>query len=568
MPAGAQPAGVAPTSLRAVTAGSARVLFARWRDETVVALGAAREELDALNVYPVPDRDTGTNVYLTVEAAQAAAREADTDGAELAEVARAFVDGALRSARGNSGVIVSQLLRAAVPMLAAADPDAGPVASGELLARVLREASDAAWAAVGRPVEGTILSVARAAAEGAEAAAGDGATVPVVLRAATRAAHAALDRTPEQLDRLRQAGVVDAGGGALVVLLDTTERVLTGRVDRDARPTRAYGSGGLARRGLPVPLPAGDEDVWAGGPAYEVMYLLDADDAAVPSLRATLDPLGDSLVVVGGDGLWNVHVHVHDVGAAIEAGIAAGRPHRVVVTHLSQVHDARPATGASGGARAVVMTAAGPGLADLFTRSGAVVVEGVDGRRAGPQDLLDAVVGCGASEVVVLPNDRGVRTAAEAAAHEVRERGIRMAVIPTRAQVQGLAALAVHDPGREFDDDVVHMSAAAGQTRHGAVTVATGRAMTMAGPCETGDVLGVVDGDFAMVGSDLGDVAVLVVDRLLGGSGELVTIVAGADASDGLAERVESHVRSTRPEVDVLRHDGGQAGYPLLLAVE
>ncbi len=558
-----------------MTDGSApRELFARWCDQIVTSVGEARAELDALNVFPVPDADTGTNVYLTLEAAAQAAAEATAAGADLPRVARAFVDGALRGARGNSGVILSELFRAAVPLLVDATSGGDPVVAGKALAAALRDGADAAWAAVGDPLEGTILSVARAAAD----AAGEvsGASLPVVLRAATTAARQALDRTPGQLEPLRRAGVVDAGGRALVVVLEATERVLTGRV----APPRS------AVRHLPVPtMPRGarGEDVAAaGGPRYEVMYLLDAAADRVDELRRTLVGLGDSVVVVGGDGLWNVHVHVDDAGAAIEAGMAVGRPHRVVVTSLVQpsgggaegqraavadAHDQQPGPDPTG-ARTVLITAAGPGLAELFARAGAAVLDTSTRRRPRPAELLDAIVGSGAREVVVLPNDRAVVAAAEVAARQARDLGIRAAVIPTQAQVQGLAALAVHDPARSFDDDVVQMGAAAGHARHGAVTIATRQAMTSAGPCQAGDVLGVVDGDFAVVGADLQAVAVTVAERLLGGSGEMLTLVSGAGAPSDLARRVEQHVLAARPEVDVAVHEGGQAGYPLLLAVE
>ncbi len=191
-----------------------------------------------------------------------------------------------------------------------------------------------------------------------------------------------------------------------------------------------------------------------------------------------------------------------------------------------------------------------------------------DGRRCSTADLLAALLTSGAGEVVLLPNDRHVLGAAEAAAQQARERGVRVAVIPTRAQVEGMAALAVHEPGRGFDDDVVHMTAAAGHTRHGAVTVATRHAMTSAGSCQPGDVLGVVDGDFQLVGSDLVDTAQWVLDRLLVSGGELVTVVTGRDAPDDLAAGLEAYVVADRPEVDVLLHEGGQEGYVLFLAVE
>ncbi len=240
-----------------MTDGSApRELFTRWCEQIVTSVGEAREELDALNVFPVPDADTGTNVYLTLEAAGQAAAEATAAGAELPAVARAFVDGALRGARGNSGVILSELFRAAVPLLVDATSGGDPVVAGKALAAALRDGAEAAWAAVGDPLEGTILSVARAAAS----AAGEvsGAPLAVVLRTASTAARRALDRTPDQLEPLRRAGVVDAGGQALVVVLEATERVLTGRV----APPRS------AARHLPVPTmvrAAQGEDVAGGG---------------------------------------------------------------------------------------------------------------------------------------------------------------------------------------------------------------------------------------------------------------------------------------------------------------
>jgi hypothetical protein len=296
------------------------------------------------------------------------------------------------------------------------------------------------------------------------------------------------------------------------------------------------------------------------------MYLLDADDHAIPQLRRTLTGLGDSLVVVGGDGLWNVHVHVEDVGAAIEAGIVAGRPHRIRVTHFADQAARRPER--PSGARGVVAVAAGPGLTSLFADSGAQVVTGGPGRRCSTAEILAAVRDAGSAEVIVLPNDSDSVSVAEAAAHAARDDGIRVAVIPTRAQVQGLAAVAVHEPGRSFDEDVVAMTTAAGHARHGAVTVAARDAMTMAGHCRAGDALGVVEGDFAVVGDDLAGAATEVIDRLLGGGGEMVTLVSGADGDTALVETVVEHVREVRPDVETVVYDGGQQRYPLLIGVE
>ena len=529
-------------------------------DAATDALSAAREEIDALNVYPVPDGDTGTNMFLTVSAARDAIREVtDPDpGVALATALSAFSRGALLGARGNSGVILSQMLGAFTGRLGNAGSDE-PTAT--VLADALREATDASYAAVGVPVEGTILTVARAASDAAVAyAAAPRARARGVFTAAAAAAREALAHTPEQLKTLADAGVVDAGGRGLCVVLDAAETVLTGR-----RPPSVTGP--IGRHTIPVPI-AG-EDLTPDGPAYEVMYLLDATEAGIPTLKTTLGALGDSLVVVGGSGLWNVHVHVDDVGAAIEAGIVAGRPYRIRVTHFAeQVAAARAKVGARKG-RAVVAVAAGPGLSALFASAGATVIEGGPARRPSTGMILEAIHASGAAEVIVLPNDPDSHRVAEIAARTAEEdRGIRVAVINTQAQVQGLAAIAVHEPGRSFERDVMEMTATSRHARHGAVTVAVRQAMTMAGACEPGDVLGVIGGDFAVVGRDQYDVACAIVDRLLGGGGELVTLVSGAEDAEKLAVRCAAYIDARYPHVDAVVYDGGQERYPLLMSVE
>jgi dihydroxyacetone kinase-like predicted kinase len=297
------------------------------------------------------------------------------------------------------------------------------------------------------------------------------------------------------------------------------------------------------------------------------MYLLDAADERVPDLRKALAELGDSLLVVGGDGLWNVHVHVDDVGAAVEAGIEAGRPHRIVVTHFRDQVAAQSGAVERAG-RAVVAVAPGEGLAELYESTGAVVVRSPIGAKPATRDVLRAIERAGTPEVVVLPHDSDVLAVAEAAADQARGHGTRVAVIPTRASVQVLAALAVHDAGRRFDDDVVGMTAAARATRSGSVTLATREALTSAGVCQPGDVLGMVEGDVAVIGADVAEVARSILDRLLGGGGELTTLVLGAEAGDGLAPLLLDHLRQTHPEVETTVYDGGQTHYPLLVGVE
>ncbi len=591
----------------------------RFVDLAVDALGEAREEIDALNVYPVPDGDTGTNLHLTLWAAREALREgvrADADaaadaaadgsgaGTALAGLAR----GALLGARGNSGVILAEVLGAIARRI-------GDMTAEETSATVVAQAFDLAarrgYAAVDTPVEGTMLSVLRAAADAGLAEldrAGaqhrgdpDRVRASQVVVVAAAAAREALALTPTQLPVLAAAGVVDAGGRGLCVLLDAAETAMTGRRPRPAPPGPQIPVRARAIRGASAGGPdtdpsrqrADEPDGGRAGPAYEVMFLLDADDGAVVTLRERLGVLGDSLVVIGGDGLWNVHVHVDDAGAAVEAGIEAGRPHRVRITHLPpSVRGTGAATGAGGptgrdpgggdlpahddhrrGGRAVIAVAAGPGLAALFSEAGAGVVRGGPGKRPSAGALLEAILGSGAAEVVVLPNDPDSAGAARIAAETAHsDHDVRVAVVPTDAQVQGLAALAVHEPGRSFDQDVLEMTATARHVRHGATTLAARRAMTMGGPCEPGDVLGVVAGDFAVVGQDLEEVAVEVVRRLVAGGGELVTIVAGTtgagDGPGGLAEEVARRVRDEHPYLDVMVYDGGQERYPLLLSVE
>jgi dihydroxyacetone kinase-like predicted kinase len=345
---------------------------------------------------------------------------------------------------------------------------------------------------------------------------------------------------------LARSGVVDAGGAGAAIVLETLAEVI----------------GGSSAGHYDVPAPTSRvSPMTEVGVGYEVMYLLEADDGAVARLRGELDAMGDSLVVVGGDGLWNVHVHVPEAGPAVEAGIRAGRPHRIRITYLAE----RVHRGSAG--RGVVAVAAGDGIAALFEECGAVVVRRAPGTRPALPAMLAAIREAG-SEVAVLPNDDGVRPVAAAAAEIAREDGVTVSVLPTKATVQGLAALAVHDPLRRFDDDVVAMTDAAGHTRYGHVTVADREAFTSAGVCRPGDVLGMIDGDVAVIGGSVDGVATVVVDRMLAGGGELVTLVTGAQAPEGLAGGLEEHLRRTRPDVDLVVYDGEQGGYPLLIGVE
>ncbi|MFJ3879757.1 DAK2 domain-containing protein [Streptomyces sp. NPDC090077] len=539
-----------------------------WSSLALAALGRAREDIDAINVYPVADADTGTNLYLTAEAADRALDESlagvtdPTAGpASLAEAVRAYAHGALIGARGNSGTILAQLLRGVADVLGAEDADpADPAggAPGPLLARALTRAAEEAYRAVAHPVEGTMLTVAGAAARAGAAAGTAAATAADVARAAYDGARAALAETTGQLPALGKAGVVDAGGCGLVAVLGALWQALSGQ-EPAAEPVRGPAVP------LPVPLdpePCGQEQ---GGPAYEVVYLLEASDEAVAGLRCGLDLLGDSLVVVGGDGLWNVHVHVDDPGAAVEAGVEAGRPHRIRITHFG---DQRRRAAAPRAQRAVVAVVPGEGLAALCGEAGATTVLARPGEQPAAAELLDAVRRAHAREVVLLPGGPELRAAAAAAAEQARAEGVRVAVIPTRSAVQGLAALAVHDPEGSFDEDVVAMTAAAGATRYGELAVAESESFTSAGICQAGDVLGLIDGDVAVIGAGLPETAEAVLERMLGSGGELVTLVLGPEVPDTLAARLEAYVQHGHLAVDTVTYRGGRWSAPLLIGVE
>ncbi|OMI86477.1 dihydroxyacetone kinase [Streptomyces sp. M1013] len=554
-----------------------------WCGLSLRALGRAREEIDAINVYPVADGDTGTNLYLTVESAVAAveavfaAHEVDEgprdtgeapldadDGPSLADAVGAMAHGALIGARGNSGTILAQLLRGMAQVLTARGDSAHTEGPGLRLA--LRHAAASARQAVAHPVEGTVLTVASAAADAADGAEGDCAEV---ARAAYEGARAALAATPGQLPVLERAGVVDAGGHGLVTVLAALVETFTGRAPGPLALPHARVKHAIREEHPTREEPPTDEG--ENAPAFEVIYLLEAEDAAVARLRQRLDALGDSLVVVGGDGLWNVHVHVDDAGAAVEAGVEAGRPYRIRITHFGHgdAHTTkaeRPPRERT--QRAVVAVVPGEGLAALYAEAGATALLARPGEPPASGELVLAVRRAHAREVVLLPNDAELRHTAAAAAEQARTEGIRVALIPTRSAVQGIAALAVHEPERRFDEDVVAMTSAAGATRHAEVTVAERQSWTTAGICQAGDVLGLIDGDVAVIGADVSQVAATVLDRMLSAGGELVTLVLGDDAPQDVADRLEARVRAAYLAVDTVVYRGGRQGALLLVGVE
>lgn len=540
----------------------------RWADAAVVALGEHAGEINRLNVFPVADRDTGTNMLFTMRAARAEAGLV-CDGTDLAAVAAALSSGAASGARGNSGVILSQILRAVADVAAdvagaAAGAVTGAEAAGALdtaaLAAALHRAVTLTVAAMGGAVvAGTMVSVLEATAGALAGAADRGATPGPALTDAGAAAAAALERTPSQLPVLAEAGVVDAGGLGLLVLIDALTETVGGR----AQPRRRY------QPATPIVSPAA---ACRGAPdltGFEVMYRLgQGAPAALERLRGALAGLGDSVLIAPADaGAYSVHVHTGDAGAAVEAGLAAGPVSRIRISALAS---GRVAPGGWERGRAVLAVVDGDGAEYLFGSEGATVLRAGAGAAGdvSAAELLQAVIDTGAAQVMVLPNGYVRAEELVAGCTAGIGSGIDVVPVPAASMVQGLAALAVHDPGREAVEDGYAMARAAAGTRHGSVRVATEAALTWSGPCRAGDALGIAGNEVLVVDGDIGAAAARLTDLLLGGGGELVTVLVGAAAPDGLAELLAGHVRRHHPGTEFTGYRTGQHDDVALIGVE
>lgn len=533
-----------------------RQAITRFRD----ALRAHQEELNRLNVYPVPDGDTGTNMTLTLESV--VNELGSTEG--MSEVCQAVAHGSLMGARGNSGVIMSQVLRGMADTFRSLD-----AVGGAEVAAALRTASDAAYQAVMRPVEGTILTVVRESAEAAEAARDNGETSLVtVLDRATGAAREAVRNTPELLPVLKEAGVVDAGGRGFTLLLDALLEVVDGRPIPEPE---------LVATPVLVEAHLAGEDL--ASLRYEVMYLLDAQDATIPALKDTWATLGDSIVVVGGDGLWNCHVHTDDIGAAIEAGVEAGRPRHIRVTDLlEQVEeeqwvreqDATIGTNRAA-ARPVVPTAVvavgvGEGIRRLLHSLGVhEVVAGGQSMNPSTAQILEAVARCPADAVVVLPNNKNII----AVAQQVNGLATKQVeVVPTTSVLEALAALVSYDPHAAVAENLRAMTEAASRVAPGEVTQAVRDSVAECGPIKSGDWIAINRDGICIAAPSAADAAFALVDDLVTEDSEIVTVLVGADARGPETERVREHLGLKHPHVEVEVHEGGQPLYPYLIGVE
>ncbi len=536
------------------------------------------DEINRLNVFPVADSDTGANMLFTMRSALAEANAGANSGAneevrrgDVARVAAALSAGALGGARGNSGVILSQILRGIADVTAIAAAESGGELSdidAALLGAALRRGVELVITSMGgEEIPGTIVSVLRAAADAVQACAEGGEGLARATIAAGDAAVVALEKTTEQLDVLADAGAVDAGGRGLLVLLDALRSTVGGQA-----PARTVYE--LSPRTPSPDLAEGD-----GGrrpPQFEVMYLLDrCDAAAADALRDRLGELGESVAIAAAppatQGSYSVHVHTDDAGAAVEAGLVAGQLSRIVISALSSGAAGLPAGGWTR-ERAVLAVVDGDGAAELFAGEGACVLQpGPDAVSA--HQLVRAVVDSGAAQVMVLPNGYVAAEELVAGCTAAIGWGIDVVPIPTGSMVQGLAALAVHEPDRQAVDDGYSMARAAGAARHGSVRIATESALTWAGRCQPGDGLGIAGDEVLIVAADAATAAIGLLDLLLASGGDLVTVLFGAaieqDEEDAtVGGLLQDHVHDHHPGTELVIYHTGHRGDALLIGVE
>jgi len=551
-----------------------------WASRAVGDLITHTDEINRLNVFPVADADTGTNMLFTMRSALAYADRTQAGSDDAAQVAAALAEGALHGARGNSGVILSQILRGLADASAAAAADgAGGLADIDavLLGAALRHAVGLVVTSMGETVPGTIVSVLQAAAGAVEHAAAEGEDLVAVLDAAADAAVIALDKTPQQLDVLAEAGVVDAGGRGLLVLFDAFTWTLTGDVPRRAEYR-------------PSPPDAESVTTDQAPPQFEVMYLLsDCDSTGLDTLRERLEKLGESVAIAtsgtgGGTGgldrgdrgidaeRYSVHVHADDAGGAIEAALDLGIPSRIQITALAGVVR-NYAAGSWSRDRAVLAVVDGDGAEQLFAREGAQILRPDSGAldptaALSAKQLLRALVDAGAAQIMVLPNGYVAAEELVAACTTAIGWGIDVVPLPVGSMVQGLAALAVHDAGHEAVDDGYTMARAAAAARHGSVRIASEQALTWAGTCRPGDGLGIAGDEVLIVAPDVAAAGAGLIDLLLAAGGELVTVLTGVDVDQDVSAALAAHVHHHHPGIELVTYHTGHRGDALMIGVE
>jgi DAK2 domain fusion protein YloV len=538
------------------------------------------EGINRLNVYPVPDGDTGTNMARTLDAV---VKELEGAAADMGGTCDAIAHGSLMGARGNSGVILSQVMRGLVAKLRGV---AGGSATAAEFAEALKSASVASYEAVLKPIEGTILTVVRETADAAVVAASRGENLVNMLRVARSAGREALANTPELLPVLKDAGVVDAGGAGFMLFIDSALHVVAG----DALPEPEDVAGPSAEQLEAVSLRAGaDGAVDVSELRYEVMFLLNLDDSQHRAFMTAWGEIGDSIVVVGGEGLYNCHIHTNDIGAAIEAPLKLdGKPFNIRVTDLfeemEEEHAQREAAMGAGGVAAapakksavaslpavncaVISICSGDGLAELFGQMGVQgVVTGGQTMNPSTEELLDAVEHMNSQHVVILPNNKNIIPVANQV-NALTKKTVH--VVPTCSMPEALAALVFYDPESTSELNAAAMSDAAAAVATGEVTQAVRDTNSYAGAVRAGDWIGLVRGDgLVAIGGTMVAASCSLLDKLVTPGRELMTIITGDLATARATEEIVAYIAENFDGVEVEVHAGGQPLYPYLFGVE
>jgi len=516
----------------------------------LASLEVSRSRIDDLNVYPVPDGDTGTNLTLTVRAVADAV--ASAEAAERPALAHAVARAALMGARGNSGVILSQIVRGVADVLAESTNGIDPL----LAARALRGASDAAYRAVRRPVEGTMLSVIRELAEEAERRAPAPESIRDLLVELVRHGEEVVAHTPEQLEVLREAGVVDAGGAGLVELLRGVAAAVAGE-PVPAAPVVATETAGPDAIHLEPSLYR-----------YCTVFVVEGNALDRDGLEEQLESLGDSLVVVGDETALKVHVHTDDPGRALSLGVARGAIGGVEIANmhvqtLEREDRLLHAVPVDPPTSAVVAVAAGAGNRALFESGGAEVVDGGETMNPSTADLVSAIEAADADEVVLLPNNKNVFMAAEQAADHASK---VVRVVATTSLQAGLAALVAFDPSLGAAENSDTLAKVVAELATGAVTIASRDVQFNGLDVRKGTWLGLADGEPVAGGAAFDDVVRSVLDRMLAEPRGILTLLTGDGAPD--LNGILSELAVSHPELELEVHEGGQPHYPLLLAAE
>ena len=504
------------------------------------------DEVNALNVYPVPDGDTGTNMHLTLQSVRRQLDEAAPRS--MADVSHALSYGSLLGARGNSGVILSQVLKGF------AEVSKKHVSlDAAALAGALRSATTSAYAAVMKPVEGTILTVARALADGAEAVMESAPGPLPLLRRALVVGHEALAATPEQLPILKQAGVVDAGGLGLLRLFEGIVGCYEGR-DLPAPPV-------ITRRA--------QQDFEEEAFGFCTEFLLSDVKVATSEIQDAVAPFGDSLLVVGAEGFVKGHIHTEEPEQLLALVGRYGRMVRSKVEDMSEQHSEILADVDPGEAQPVraglVAVSSGYGVTKVFRTLGARVVGGGQTDNPSVQDIADAVRSIGAPEVVIMPNNKNIIMAAERVAELVPEKTIR--VLPTRTLGQGLAAAVPFDEELGIDDLFVSMEAAAESARTFEVTIASRDADIDGVAVKSGDAIGLVDGKLVARADDPA-ACLLALVREHGSEHDIATLFYSAEVGPEGAQAVLAELAEAAPDLEVELQAGAPDLYPFLMALE